>query len=61
MEGDSGGATAVFYGCRSEVGANRAPADDWSSSNPGVCHDGGEMLASTRGSERVPDVVGDRC
>jgi hypothetical protein len=31
------------------------------SSDPGVCHDGGEMLASTRGSERVPDVVGDRC
>ena len=30
-------------------------------SNPGVCHDGGEMLAPTRGSERVPDVVGDRC
>jgi hypothetical protein len=32
MEGDSGGATAVFYGCRSEVGVDRARADDCSSS-----------------------------
>jgi hypothetical protein len=32
MERGSGGATAAFHGCRSEVGADREPADDWSSS-----------------------------
>jgi hypothetical protein len=36
MESDSGGATAAVHGCRSEVGADRAPAGDWSSSKAGV-------------------------
>jgi hypothetical protein len=44
MEGDSSGATAVFYGCRSEVGADRAPADDWSSSKAGAL----ELTADAR-------------
>jgi hypothetical protein len=48
MEGDRGGTTAVLYGCRSEVGADRAPADDWSSSAAIVRGSIAETLAITR-------------
>jgi hypothetical protein len=36
MERDSGSGTAAFHGCRSAVGADRAPADAWSSSAAGA-------------------------
>jgi hypothetical protein len=48
MEGNSGGATAVFYGCKREVGADRAPADDWSSSQAGASWALAETLASSQ-------------
>jgi hypothetical protein len=36
MERDSGSVTVAFHGCRSAVGADRAPADAWFSSARGV-------------------------
>ena len=53
MEGDTGGATAVFYACRSEVGADRAPADDWSSSEAGVRWTSADTRASRSKQSRT--------
>jgi hypothetical protein len=48
MEGDNGLATGAFHGCRSEVAAHRAAADDRSSSGARVAGHAVEMTGSRR-------------
>jgi hypothetical protein len=63
MEGDSGGATAAFHRFSSGVGADRAPADAWSSSAAGVMLIGWWLVlsgVSGAGQLLVPGPAGGR-
>jgi hypothetical protein len=52
MEVDSDGGATAFRSCRSAAGADRAPADAWSSSLAGVSPAGRRRLPTAESSTR---------